>query len=350
MKPIRVLIIDDSPTVRALIRRGLSGAEGIEVVGVAPNPYVARDMIVKDPPDVVTLDLEMPRMDGLTFLRKLMSHYPLPVVVISTLTRAGSLKVQEALEAGAVEVVGKNLTSEGTQALMLEIVRKVRAAAGARVQSRPLGHRSPGAESSPRPLARVGCPADRLLAIGASTGGTQALTAILSRLPEDIPGTLIVQHMPPGFTAQFAANLDRICPMEVREARTGDVLQPGLALIAPGDRHLLLARKGGRLMVELRNGPRVSGHKPSVDVLFRTAADHAGGKALGVILTGMGKDGAEGLKLMHDRGAHTIAQDESSCIVYGMPREAVELGAATEIVRLDRIPEAICRALAAVPV
>ncbi len=350
MKPIRVLIVDDSPTVRALIRRALSGAEGIEVVGVAPNPYVARDMIVNDPPDVVTLDLEMPRMDGLTFLRKLMSHYPLPVVVISTLTQAGSLKVQEALEAGAVEVVGKNLTGDGTQALMLEIVRKVRAAAMARVQNRPLGHRHPGVGGSQRPLAKLGCPADRILAIGASTGGTQALTAILSRMPEDTPGTLIVQHMPPGFTTQFAANLDRLCPMEVREARTGDVLHPGLALIAPGDRHLLLTRQGGRLAVELRSGPRVSGHKPSVDVMFRTVADHAGGKALGVILTGMGRDGAEGMKLMHDKGAHTIAQDESTCVVYGMPREAVALGAAAEIVGLDRIPEAICRALAAVPV
>ena len=352
MKPIRVLIVDDSPTVCQLFKKGLSRASGIEVVGVAPNPFVARDMIVKDPPDVVTLDIEMPRMDGLTFLRKLMKHFPLPVVVVSTLTKKGGAKAIEALECGAVEVVEKNMGEDQVNELMLELVRKVRAAAAAKVRRKAIGTQQKVAkEAGPRPLANINSAGKtQVLAIGASTGGTEALRRIFERLPADTPGTLVVQHMPAGFTAQMANRLNSISAMTVLEAQGGEFVEPGLALIAPGDQHLILRKVGNRFQVELRGGPRVSRHKPSVDVLFSTVAEAAGDKAVGVILTGMGRDGSEGMKKMHDAGAYTIAQDEESCVVYGMPREAVERGAVDEVAPLSKIPERACKALAAVKV
>ncbi len=352
MKKIRVLIVDDSPTVCQLFEKGLSRASGIEVVGVAPDPFVARDMIVKDPPDVVTLDIEMPRMDGLTFLRKLMKHFPLPVVVVSTLAKEGGTKAIEALECGAVEVIEKNMGEDKVNDLMLELVRKVRSAAQAKVRRKAIGTQQKAAQASgPKPLAPLDASAGKqVLAIGASTGGTEALSRIFERLPANTPGTLVVQHMPAGFTAQMADRLDHQSAMTVREAQGGEYLEPGLALIAPGDHHIILRKAGHRFQVELRSGPRVSRHKPSVDVLFSTVAEAAGDSAVGVILTGMGRDGAAGLKKMHDAGAHTIAQDEESCVVYGMPREAVELGGVDEVLPLNRVAEKACKALAAVKV
>ena len=340
MKNIRVLIVDDSPTVCAILKRGLQAAEGIEVVGTAPDPYVARDMIVKNPPDVVTLDLEMPRMDGLTFLRKLMKHFPLPVVVVSTLSQDGSSKALEALSCGAVEVIGKNITDDRRQAFLIELVGKVRAAARATVRKR----QDPGPAAPVGPLTALRVAGNHVLAIGASTGGTEALARIFERLPANSPPTVIVQHMPPMFTRQLAERLNRLSAMTVREAVHGEVLTTGLALLAPGDQHLLLRRGAGGYRVELRDGPKVSGHKPSVDVLFRSVAESAAADAIGVILTGMGADGAQGLLQMHNAGADTIGQDEASCVVYGMPREAALLGAVATVSALDRIPERICRA------
>ncbi len=352
MSDIRVLIVDDSPTVQRVFEKGLSRAKGIEVVGVAPDPYVARDMIVKNPPDVITLDIEMPRMDGLTFLRKLMKHFPLPVVVVSTLTTEGGAKALEALECGAVEVVEKNMGADRVNDLMLEVAHKVRAAAAAKVGRKAIGAQRAAAQSAgAQPLKTSNRVSDdQILAIGASTGGTEALARIFERLPADTPGTLVVQHMPPGFTAQMAERLNNNSAMTVREAQGGEFLEPGLALVAPGDFHLVLRRVGNRYKVELRSGPRVSRHKPSVDVLFSTVAEAAGDKAIGVILTGMGRDGAAGMKKMHDAGAHNIAQDEESCVVYGMPREAFEIGATDEVVPLNRIVDQVCKALAAVKV
>ncbi len=341
MGNIRVLIVDDSPTVCSVFERGLSRAKGIEVVGVAPDPYVARDMIVKNPPDVVTLDIEMPRMDGLTFLRKLMMHFPLPVVVVSTLATEGSEKALEALESGAVEVVAKNMAESHVNNLMLEIVQKVRAAAAATVNKRDLGKKPAPA---PKALPKVKNSAHQLIAIGSSTGGTEALANVFARLPANTPGTVVVQHMPPGFTAQMAIRLNNLSAMNVREARDGDLIEPGVALIAPGDRHLLVRRRGSQMRVELRGGPRISLHKPSVDALFHSVAASCGSDAIGVILTGMGKDGSEGMLAMKNQGAYNIAQDKESCVVWGMPRAAVELGATKEEAQLDRIAERICKA------
>jgi two-component system chemotaxis response regulator CheB len=329
---IRVLVIDDSATVRELFRAALSREPDIEVVGEAPDPYVARQLIAELSPDVLTLDMEMPRMDGLTFLRKVMEHAPLPVVVVSSITaRGGDLAVQ-AFEAGAVEVLQKPGGPHQVGALSANLIAAVRAAAASRMS----GSRRPRVEPVPLPsLKRVRD--DAVLAIGASTGGTIALEHLLRQLPANAPPTLITQHMPPVFTRAFAERLDQLCEVEVREAQNGDALQIGTVLLAPGGKHLLLRRQGLKLVAEVRDGPKVSGHCPSVDVLFRAVARAAGAQATGVILTGMGADGARGLLEMREAGAATFAQDEESCVVYGMPRAAVELGAVEETVPLWRM-------------
>ena len=340
---IRVLVVDDSPVVRALFQAGLTSDPEIEVVGEAPDPYVARDLIVELKPDVVTLDIEMPRMDGLTFLGKLMQYYPIPVVICSSLTRNGSENALEALGLGAVEVMCKN--QEVGKAMVSELIRKVKAAGASRVSRRlPAARRQ-----APPVTARLTPPSQQLargiIAVGSSTGGPEALSRLLGPLPAQMPGIVIVQHMPPLFTASLAERLDRQGALEVREARDGDLVQRGVALVAPGDRHLLVRGRLGRYRVELRDGPKVGLHKPAVEVLFSSVAKAAGDDAVGVILTGMGADGARGMREMHDAGAWNLAQDEASCVVYGMPREAVLHGGVDEVVGLDGMPGALLRAV-----
>jgi len=329
---IKVLIVDDSAVVRQVLSAELSKADGIEVVGTAMDPYAARDKIVGLRPDVVTLDLEMPRMDGLTFLRKLMTYYPLPVIVVSSLTPKGSETALRALQLGAVEVVAKPGSAYSVTEIVKELAVKIRAAAGARlVQPSKCPPQPTPAQPSPRSLLKT---THRVLAIGASTGGTRAIEEIMVNLPPDTPGTVIVQHMPEQFTTSFAHRLNELSRMEIREARMNDPVVPGVALIAPGNTHMVLQRSGARYSVLLKDGPPVHYQRPSVDVLFHSVAKQAGANAVGVILTGMGADGAAGLLAMRQAGARTLAQDEESCIVFGMPKEAIRLGAAEQIVPL----------------
>ncbi|MCS6971056.1 MAG: chemotaxis response regulator protein-glutamate methylesterase [Planctomycetota bacterium] len=334
---IRVLVVDDSATVRRVLSEALAAQQGIAVVGTAPDPYVARDRIAELKPDVLTLDIEMPRMDGLSFLAKLMQHYPLPVVVLSSLTPAGSELAMRAYELGAVEVLCKPSTAWSVDEAMPALVRALHRAAAARIlPRRPV----PAAELPPLRLSTT----NRVLAIGASTGGTEALRALFARLPADTPGTVVVQHMPAQFTAAFAERLSSVGKMRVAEAQGGEELLPGLAFVAPGGRHLVVERSGARYLTALRDGPPVHFQKPAVDVLFYSVARAAGANAVGVLLTGMGADGAAGLKAMREAGAHTIAQDEASSVVFGMPKAAIELGAAVEVAHLDQVPERIVRA------
>jgi two-component system, chemotaxis family, protein-glutamate methylesterase/glutaminase len=343
---IKVLIVDDSAIVRKILSEALAGEPDIEIAGTAPDPYVARDKILSLAPDVLTLDIEMPRMNGLTFLEKLMRFHPMPVIVISSLAQPSCRVALQALEMGAVDVLGKPGGPYSVGELRDGLAQKVRAAAVARI-------RRTGAAPSPvarPPLPAIAAPSDdALLAIGASTGGTEAIAAVLARLPASTPGTVIAQHIPPEFSRAFAGRLNESCAMEVREARDGDAIRPGLALIAPGDFHLTVRRAGGRFYVNVKTGPRVCYQRPSVDVLFHSAAEAAGGRAVGVILTGMGNDGAQGMLRMRQAGARTIGQDEASCVVFGMPREAIALGAVEQVLRLDRIAEAIVQAVGSLP-
>ncbi|GAA3539883.1 chemotaxis response regulator protein-glutamate methylesterase [Zobellella aerophila] len=331
---IKVLCVDDSALIRDLLREIINGHDDMEVVAVAPDPLVARDLIKRHNPDVLTLDVEMPRMDGLDFLERLMRLRPMPVLMVSSLTQAGSEVTLRALELGALDFIAK--PSLGIRSGMLEygelIAEKIRAAACSRPrQSRPMPERAQA------PLRAPLISSEKLLIIGASTGGTEAIRTLLEPLPANSPGILIAQHMPGGFTRSFAERLNKLCSITVKEAEDGERILPGHAYIAPGEAHLKLARSGANYIASLDHGEPVNRHRPSVDVLFHSAAAHAGRNAIGVILTGMGKDGAAGLLAMHRAGARTLAQDEASCVVFGMPREAIALGGADEVVPLEQI-------------
>ncbi|MGI4840178.1 MAG: protein-glutamate methylesterase/protein-glutamine glutaminase [Janthinobacterium lividum] len=347
MNRIKVMVVDDSAVVRQVIQGILEGEPDIEVLGAASDPLFALDKMAKHWPDVIILDIEMPRMDGLTFLRKLMSERPTAVVICSSLTEKGTETALQAMAAGAVEVITKPRSGlkDFLQQAAAELLSAVRGAAKANLrvlQARP----RPAVAPPPRCTADVILPAsgqamaqttERLVAIGTSTGGTQALEQVLTRLPRVCPGLVIVQHMPEKFTASFAERLNSLCAIEVREARNNDRVLPGLALIAPGGKHMVLKRSGAFYHVQVLDGPHVNRHRPSVDVLFRSVARFAGRNATGIIMTGMGDDGARGLKEMYDAGAETFAQDEASCVVFGMPREAIKLGGVNQVVALDDI-------------
>ncbi|MDR2612793.1 MAG: chemotaxis response regulator protein-glutamate methylesterase [Deltaproteobacteria bacterium] len=334
---VKVLIVDDSAIVRKIFTEHLSLAKDIEVVGAAPDPYVARDMIVRLNPDVVTLDIEMPRMDGITFLKKIMAHRPLPVIIVSSLTPKGSAMAMEALESGAVEVLAKPGGSFTVGEMGAQLADKIRAASRARVLKRAP---APGGAMATARRA-ITETTNKVIAIGSSTGGTEALKEILTRLPADTPGIVIAQHMPPNFTKSFADRLNELCRINVREAVQNDSVLPGTCLVAPGNFHLLLRRSGARYYVEVKTGPMVHHQRPAVDPLFKSVAKYAGANALGVVLTGMGSDGAEGIKVMKEAGARTIAQDEASSVVFGMPKEAIKTGCVDKVVSLRNMPQAI---------
>ncbi len=340
---IRILIVDDSAIVRKILTDALAGEPDLEVVGTAPDPYVARDKILALHPDVLTLDIEMPRMDGLTFLRKLMHFHPLPTIVISSLAQQSCQTALKALESGAVEVLAKPGGPYSVGDLRTSLASKIRAAAAARIPRISTASALP-----PQPSAKSRVPyqksswaAHRVIAIGASTGGTEAIANVLTRFPADCPGVVVTQHIPPVFSRAFANRLNEICALEVREAQDGDELRPGLALVAPGDFHMLLRKSAGRYFVSVKTGPRVCYQRPSVDVLFLSVAESAGRDATAALLTGMGSDGAQGLLKMRQSGAATIAQDEATCVVFGMPREAIHLGAAQQVLPLPSIANAI---------
>jgi len=345
--PIRVLVVDDSAIVRKIFTQELSKHEDIEVIGTAPDPYVARDKIVRLKPDVITLDIEMPRMDGISFLRKLMKYYPIPTIIVSSLTPKNSEMALEAMECGAVEVLAKPGGAYSVGDMSVQLAEKIRAAAQARVAPAVTQERSSQLSDTvshfSKSLKRT---THKVLAMGASTGGTEALKAVLLQMPPNSPGIVIVQHMPPRFTTAFANRLNDLCQIEVREAKDSDTVLPGLALIAPGNYHMLLRRSGARYYVEVKNGPLVCHQRPSVDVLFHSVAQYAGANALGVIMTGMGRDGAKGMLEMRNTGARTIAQDEASCVVFGMPKEAIRQGGVEQVVPLEEIPATVFKMLA----
>jgi two-component system chemotaxis response regulator CheB len=339
---IKVLIVDDSAVVRQILSQELARDPEIQVVGTAPDPYVARDLIVERAPDVLTLDLEMPRMDGLTFLRKLMHYHPLPVIIVSSLTPKGGELALEAIGAGAVEVLCKPGAAYTVGDMAIQLADKVKAAAAVDIRCRAHLASALAAPVAARALTRT---TNQVLAVGASTGGTVALEFLFRSLPANAPGMVVTQHMPEFFTRSFAERLNGLSAVSIKEAEDGDSVVPGTALIAPGNKHLLLRRSGARYVAQVKDGPLVNRHRPSVDVMFRSVAQTAGKNAVGVILTGMGGDGAKGLKEMRDAGAHTIAQDEASCVVFGMPKAAIELGAAADIAPLAAIAERITQAL-----
>ncbi|MDR0529576.1 MAG: chemotaxis response regulator protein-glutamate methylesterase [Zoogloeaceae bacterium] len=369
-KTIKVMIVDDSILVRQVLSRMLASDPSITVIGTACDPIDARNKMEREWPDVLVLDIEMPRMDGISFLTQIMRDHPTPTIICSSLAEKGGQISLDALAAGAVSVISKPKSGvkQFLEDLAVDLCQSVHAAASANLKALLPKESGGGATQSfvaakravlppvlapnrPKftadvmlpllrnaPILRAG---ERFVAIGTSTGGTQALEAVLTRLPEDTLGLVVVQHMPENFTGMFTQRLDGQCKIQVREARDGDRVQRGVALIAPGGKHMMVKRAGAQYKVEIRGGPPVSRHTPSVDVLFRSVANAAGPNALGVIMTGMGDDGAVGLKEMHEVGASTIAQDEATCVVFGMPKEAIKLGAADDVLPLDKIPEAI---------
>jgi two-component system, chemotaxis family, protein-glutamate methylesterase/glutaminase len=359
MNKIKVMIVDDSALVRQVVTQAISREPSIEVIATAQDPVFALDKLKSQWPDVFIVDIEMPRMDGLTFLKKIMAEHPTPVIICSSLAERGAQVSMEALASGAVNIITKpkiNLKSF-LEDSSNDIVAAIKAAARANMSvlrrmtanpvtpaailNRPKNTADVMLPSSTHQGARMYGTTDKLIAIGTSTGGTQALEAVLTRLPAVTTGIVIVQHMPEKFTAMFADRLNGLCQMEIREAKDSDRVRPGLALIAPGGRHMMVKRSGAQYYVEVKDGPLVNRHKPSVDVLFRSVAQVAGKNALGIIMTGMGDDGARGLKEMHDTGAVTVAEDESTCVVFGMPKEAIKLGGVAKILPLDRIPQEI---------
>lgn len=339
-KKIRVLIVDDSAVVRKILSSELSKERDMEIVGTAPDPYVARDLVVTQNPDVITLDLEMPRMDGLTFLRKLMIYKPVPVIIVSSLTRTSRELGLEALSLGAVDIVSKPAEAYSVGDMVDQLKDVIRGAARVRISDlrakMQASRSSDGGVSHSKPVS-LSVTTDKIIAIGASTGGTEAIKSVLTKMPPNSPGIVVVQHMPAGFTTQFAKRLDGICAIQVKEAEDGESVVNGKALIAPGNFHMVLARSGARYHVRLKNGPMVNHQRPAVDVLFESVATYAGANAVGIILTGMGADGARGMLEMKKAGARNIAQDEESSVVFGMPKEAIKLEAVTKVAPLDRI-------------
>ena len=340
---IKVLVVDDSALMRAILTEVINSAADMEVVGAAPDPLIAREMIKQNNPDVITLDIEMPKMDGLEFLERLMRLRPTPVVMISALTERGSNATLRALELGAVDFVSKPRVdiANGLGEYAHEVCDKIRVAHGTR-------HRMPTLAAAPQPVRQESviarplyidtrASADRLIAIGASTGGTEAIKTVLSAMPETAPGIVMVQHMPESFTPSFAKRLDGLCRVRVKEAENGERILPGHAYLAPGHSHLLVRRRGADYICELSSGAPVNRHRPSVNVLFESVAEHAGNRAVAALLTGMGKDGAKGMLALYKTGAYTIAQNEATCVVYGMPREAVAMGGVHESAALGEI-------------
>jgi two-component system chemotaxis response regulator CheB len=338
---IRVLVVDDSAVMRAFLSRVVGSQPDMELLGASPDPLLAIDRIRRNPPDVITLDVEMPRMNGLDFLRNLMAVRPLPVIMISSLTREGAETTMRALELGAVDFFPKPANFDGLEATAQEIAEKIRAAAGARiVRRRPVTASAPAPKKTALPPAtQPAAPAggQRVIGIGASTGGVEALRDVLTALPPHMPPILIAQHMPPGFTETFARRLDTLCRMHVKQAEDNEVVRTGVAYIAPGGRHLVLARRGAGYHLRVTDDPPVNRHRPSVDTLLRSVARAAGHQAIGVMLTGMGGDGAEAMLEMSQSGAFTIAQDEASCVVFGMPRQAIAAGGVREVLPLSEI-------------
>lgn len=351
-KKIRVLVVDDSAVVRQSITSVLSEEKDIVIIGTAADPFYAAEKIEKEIPDVIILDIEMPRMDGLTFLHKIMTQHPIPVIICSTLAGEGTDAAFKALSYGAVSIITKPKmgTKEFFEESRITIADSVRGAAYANLKKLAI---APLPSVAPKLSADVIMPpvkksvltetTDKVIVVGASTGGTEALSSFLQALPHDVPGLVIVQHMPENFTRSFAERLDQMCRITVKEAKNGDSVLRGQALIAPGNLHTLLKRSGARYYVEIKDGPLVTRHRPSVDVLFRSAAAFAGKNAVAVIMTGMGDDGARGMKELKDAGAYTIAQDEESCVVFGMPKEAIKLGAIDKVLPLDKIADQVFR-------
>ena len=338
---IKVLVVDDSAIVRKVFSEQLSAQSGIEVIGTAPDPYVAREKIVQLKPDVITLDIEMPRMDGITFLGKLMKHFPLPVIIVSSLTQKGSKLALEALSLGALEVISKPDAAYSVGDMSLQLAQKIRAVYNVKPivpKVSSAAHMSVS-NTTPTITKALAATTNKIIAIGSSTGGTEALKHVLTKLPRNTPGIVAVQHMPAAFTLSFAQRLNELCKMNVKEAQNGDSVTNGQVLIAPGNYHMIFKRSGARYYVDIKTGPLVHYQRPAADILFKSVAKYAGANALGIILTGMGKDGAAGMLAMKNAGAVNIAQDEKSCVVFGMPKEAINIGAVDHVTDIHKIAQ-----------